>query len=119
MAANFKERGWLGIQLESDDQSGAMTVTKVEPNSPAQAAGFKGGDRLVALNGIEFSEENRELLFQAKQGNKPGKQVTYKVDRNGAVRNLTVTLSTVPDEVLAQWIGSHMLDHAAVEIAQN
>ena len=30
-----------------------------------------------------------------------------------------VTLGEIPDAVLAKWIGSHMLSHATVDIAQN
>ena len=118
MVTKLKDRGWVGLELDSEGME-YMVVKRVVSGSPAEAAGFKIGDQLVALNGIEMTEENGEALHEAKSAMAPGKQVTYEVERNGAARELTVTLATVPDDVLAAVIGRHMLDHAAVEVAQN
>jgi hypothetical protein len=63
---------------------------------------------------------NKEALHAAKKKMKPGNTVTYTVERNGSPRDLTVVLAKVPEDVLAQWVGAHMLEHAKVaEVAQN
>ncbi len=49
----------------------------------------------------------------AKKAMSPGKQVTYTVQRAGADRKITATLAAVPQDVLAQWIGNHMMEHAS------
>jgi hypothetical protein len=47
-----------------------------------------------------------------------GKQVTYTVSRAGRDQQLTATLGTVPREVLAQWVGEHVLDnHSSLAVA--
>jgi S1-C subfamily serine protease len=122
MAAHFRERGWVGIELNIDEATGAMGVTKVEPNSPAEAAGFHTGDVLVALNGVRLDDENKEKVAGAKEKMMIGATVTYTVERKGKPKDLTVTLAQIPESVLAAWIGRHLLEghtEAAVALAQN
>jgi predicted metalloprotease with PDZ domain len=109
MVKAFKKRGWVGLELDS------MTVTKVIPGSPAEAARFKVGDRLVAFNGIEMTDANAKALKEAQKSMRPGKQVTYRVERNGSMRELTVTLAPLREDVMALWIGRHMMEHATVD----
>jgi predicted metalloprotease with PDZ domain len=120
MAASMKNSGWIGIELDKNDD-GAMVIKKVIAGSPAEQAGFKEGDLVLALNGIRFGDEsNMEALKAAKKAMAPGKQVTYTVQRAGMEKKLTATLAPVPQDVLAQWIGNHMLSHATnTAIAQN
>ena len=96
-----------------------MTITRVEPGSPAEAAGLKEGDVLTALNGIRFSEENKEAMKGAQAKMTVGATVTYTVDRAGRNMDLDVTLGSIPDTVMAKWIGRHMLDHASLTVAKN
>lgn len=116
MAEHMKNSPYMGIKLDRDDQGGA-TVSEVTSHGPAQAAGLKVGDRLVTLNGIDFSD--KEALGAEWTGLKAGQQAWIKVERNGAIRKLSVTLAVMPDEVIARQIGAHMLKHATVDIAQD
>jgi len=112
MATKMKDRGWVGIEYEPDD----MKVTKVVGKSPAEAAGFKAGDVMVAVNGIAFGDENSAKL--KKLGWKAGDELTYTVKRGGATKDLKVELGSLPESVLAQWVGSHMVkDHTSVKVA--
>ena len=99
--AELAAHGWLGIKTDKD-AAGAYRVTAVTPNSPAAQAGFRSGDVLLALNGAPFAD--KEAVHKAKKGCAVGKQVTYKIRRDGAEKTLTATLAAVPDEVLAQWM---------------
>src|SRR5262245_28070417 len=49
MAAKMKTSGWVGIELEHNETDGTLTITKVVPGSPAEAAGLQPGDELYAL----------------------------------------------------------------------
>ena len=117
MAAKMKTSGWVGIELEKNDETGILTVTKVVPGSPAEAAGILPGDGLYALNGITINDENEEALKKAKKNWQPGQTVNYTVKRNGQERPISVTLGTMPADVLARFIGQHMLEHASNELA--
>ncbi len=118
MAAHLQKTGWVGIKLD-ETKDGRHQITEVIADSPAVKAGFKAGDILVALDGIKFAEENHDAMMKAKKAHHPGVEVTYTVERYGKNRDLNVKLAKVPQDVLAQWVGGHMLQHADVEIAQN
>ena len=117
MAAHLQKTGWVGIELDHDEETGDLTIKRVIADSPAQASGLKAGDVLVAMNGIEVNDANEAKLKAAKKELAPGKEVVYTVSRNGKSKDIDITLAEVPSDVLAQWIGNHMLEHA--QIAQN
>lgn len=118
MAAKLKTSGWVGVEMEPQESTGLLTVTKVIPGSPAEAAGIRPGDALYALNGITINKENDEALAKARKEWKPGQSVTYTIKRDGADREVALTLAPMPADVLAKWIGTHMMEHAKVEVAQ-
>jgi C-terminal processing protease CtpA/Prc len=116
MAAKYAERGWLGIETEKAGD--AYAVSEVVAGSPAEAAGFRTGDVLVALNGIDFNSGDKNELKKVKSSLHPGTKVKYTVRRAGGETQLVATLGAVPEEVLAQWVGEHMLDqHSHVRVA--
>jgi S1-C subfamily serine protease len=117
MAKNFKNRGWVGIEMDDKGGMDKMVVTKVIEGSPAEKAGFKPGDTLVAVNGVAFSEDNKKALKDIQYSMKPGADFTYTVTRKGSKVDLNVELGTLPDNVMAQWIGGHMMDHAELQVA--
>ncbi|HET6373127.1 MAG TPA: PDZ domain-containing protein [Candidatus Polarisedimenticolia bacterium] len=119
MVSDLRQSGWIGLELDKADEMSALVVKRVVPGSPAESAGFQVGDELVAMNGIKFGDENKEALKAARKALAPGKNVTYTVSRAGAEKKLTATLTTVPNEVLAQWIGNHMLEHTTTAVASN
>jgi C-terminal processing protease CtpA/Prc len=122
MASSIKERGWVGLEIEKTEE-GALTVTRVETGSPAETAGIREGDVLLAMNGIEFSEANQEKLYEAKMSLRVGSEVTYAVEHPGCCHKkaseeaVNVTLVEIPEAVMAKWIGGHMIDHAVIEVA--
>jgi len=117
MATKMKSGGWVGVELEHSEETGALMVLKVVPGSPAEASGIQPGDQLFALNGVEINDKNDEALKKAKKDWKPGQTVNYTIKRDGQQRQITVTLAPMPAEVLAKFIGSHMIEHAATEVA--
>lgn len=108
MAEKLKTRGWVGLELDYAED-GAMVVKEVIADSPAQAAGFQAGDLLAALDGVAYGEENKEALKAAYAKVVPGNTVTYTVRRGGESVDLPVELAKIPETVMAQWIGHHML----------
>ncbi len=116
MAANMKNRGWVGVEME-DAGHGYHKVTRVIGGSPAERAGVKPGDVLVAVEGHDVAEADKTTWQALEAKMKPGNRIAYTVERNGSKKQIDVTLAEMPDEVLAQWVGKHMLAHAAVEVA--
>ena len=117
MVKNMKDRGWVGIEMDDKGGMDKMVITKVIDNSPAENAGFMVGDTLVAVNGVAFSEDNQKQLKDIQYSMKPGADFTYTVARKGSKVDLDVELGQLPETVMAQWIGSHMVDHADLQMA--
>jgi C-terminal processing protease CtpA/Prc len=112
MATKMKDGGWVGVELDREVEGGPWEVLKVVPESPAEASGMKTGDFLVAMYGIEFHKDNQEKLEKARAEWKPGQSVTYTVRRANENIDLTLTLAPMPADILARYIGEHMLQHA-------
>jgi len=47
----------------------------------------------------------------------PGADFTYTVARRGKKVDLNVELGAIPESVMAEWIGNHMMDHADLQMA--
>ncbi|MCL2745363.1 MAG: S41 family peptidase [Planctomycetaceae bacterium] len=70
----------LGIQLKSDSES--LYVVRVIPNSPAQQAGLRGGDRIHFVNGIATKGKDTDTAGDLLQG-KDGTMVKLTVQHYG------------------------------------
>jgi putative serine protease PepD len=86
------ERPYLG--LTSAAGSAGAEVQDVAPNSPAQRAGLRPGDVIVAVDGDAVSEPGD--VANALEGNEPGDSVVVEVERGGDREELDVTLGTRP-----------------------
>ena len=111
MVEQFKGRGWIGIEM--DKEAGRQVITKVVHDSPAERAGLEAGDAIVAFNGIALAEGEKVVYAEMKKSLVPGREVTLSIDRDSAMLDVQVTLSEVPKELLAQWVGKHVLDQHA------
>ncbi len=118
MANQLKNSGWVGVEMDTREEGGYV-LTKVVPDSPAEAAGLRADDVLLAINGIELNEENHGVLKAARAEWKPGTSVTWSMSRGSTDRQVAITLGRMPADVLAKYIGKHMLEHATVEVASN
>ncbi len=98
-------RGFLGVSLQPVDKDIAeafhlnkqegVLVSEVLKDSPADKAGVKQGDVIVECNGAPIkslgSFRNEVSLIV------PGKKVTLKVNRNGQIITVPVTLGTASE----------------------
>jgi predicted metalloprotease with PDZ domain len=117
MAQKLKNKGWIGVEL--NDESGQLVIAKVVAESPAEEAGLEEGDVLFAVAGVEYKEENKEKVSEIRKDMTPGKSFTFTILKNGKKeKDVEIVLGTLPDDVLAQWVGSHMIDHASAEQAE-
>jgi predicted metalloprotease with PDZ domain len=117
MASNLKNSGWIGVELDINEETGARVVKKVVPGSPAETAGIQPGDILVSMNGTKLAKGNEDAIMQAKKDMKPGQTVTYVISSNGLDKKVALTLAPMPADVMAAYIGQHMLEHANMPVA--
>ena len=119
MKEQFSERGWVGINMEASEEAGGVVLTWVSPNSPAEEAGLKKGDLLTSLNGVPYDEANEEKLKQEYKAFRPGRMATFGIERDGKGQDITVTLEPMPEEILAKWIGEHVLHYHGEEYSEH
>jgi len=82
----------LGIRVEKakDDEEAGVTVKDVMADSPAAAAGFQKGDRLLTLDGHWTDSVTDCYIASGQLG--PGNPVDAQVLRGGKKMHLKVTV---------------------------
>lgn len=82
------------VQLTDD---GAIEVARVYEDSPAEAAGVRMGDRIVAVDGVEVSGESAQTLNEAidRIQGEDGTTVVLSVQRDGEILDLEVMRAEV------------------------
>jgi putative serine protease PepD len=89
------QTGYLGVTMApaTGGQDGAL-VQEITPGSPAERAGLRVGDLVVAIDGkavVSYSELGARI-----RAHKPGDKVTLKVVRGGNETTVTATLAQRP-----------------------
>ena len=97
-------RGWIGVGVQDINKELAdsfklptakgVLITQIERGSPADKAGIKLGDVLVAVNGKQVGDTVTMLNLVAAL--RPGDQARVRVARNQEETDLTVTVGRRP-----------------------
>ncbi|SRR5579872_1390156 len=92
-------RGSIGIEFAAQENpaiervygvNGGVTIANVIPGTPADEAGLKVGDTIVAIDGQGV--KNGDELVADIAGRKPGSKVKIEFVRNGKKQDATVTV---------------------------
>jgi regulator of sigma E protease len=93
-----------GIFMFSGQVTGVKNeVRAVEPGTLAAESGVKSGDKLVSVDGKEFS--SWKGFKNAIAGKKPGDEVTVGLQRNGETKEISGALSANPDQPKQALVG--------------
>jgi C-terminal processing protease CtpA/Prc len=84
------EPAGLGVML--DTSAGDIQVREVAGNSPAERAGLRRGDQIVAINGQRV--DSPQQLTQLVRQQQPGSEVDIRIRRDGQQRTLTAELES-------------------------
>lgn len=86
----------IGVQLERSSGTAGARVGEVSPGGPAQRAGIRSGDVIVAVNGTDVrGKDCARRVIELLRGVRPGEKVHLSVVRGAGTRDFTVT--TRPD----------------------
>jgi len=99
-------RGWLGVYIQRltpeaaenlglGDRRGAL-VSDVTSGGPAEKAGIRSGDVIMAFNGKEIKDEHELPPIVASTA--PGKKVEVRLVREGKEVTLTVVIAEMEGE---------------------
>lgn len=105
--------GGLGIRI--DEKDGWITVVQTLPNTPADRAGLRPGDRLIEADGVSMAGWSGDDAVRVLRGPK-GSPVALKVSRDGVPEPFPVRI--VRDEIHVEYVTAFMLDDKVGYILQ-
>lgn len=115
MAAKMSKKGYMGLEFDKGTD-GQYMVKKVMDGTPAASAGFRPGDVILVVNGAKWSDEDAMKKLDWSVGS----QMAVKVLRGSEKKTMNITLARMPDDVIARYVGAHMIDsHVAVATASD
>jgi S1-C subfamily serine protease len=79
-------RAWLGVNCDEDD--GEVRVARVNPDSPAEAAGLRRGDRILRIDGVAV--KGLAQLWHQLWSGAPERAVALEIRRDGESRSVVV-----------------------------
>jgi carboxyl-terminal processing protease len=99
--------GGLGIRI--DEKDGWITVVQTLPNTPAERAGLRPGDKLVEADGVSMAGWTGDDAVRVLRGPK-GAPVDIKIVRAGVPEPIPMRI--VRDEIHVDYVTAFMLnDH--------
>jgi putative serine protease PepD len=93
IAGKTVKHSYVGVELNSASSGGAQ-ISLVQPNSPASQAGLQQGDLITAINGKSIA--STAAFITAVAADQPGQTITLTVARNGATKQIQLTLGDRP-----------------------
>jgi serine protease Do len=119
-------RGWFGIQIQDVSESDAKDlelatagalIMRVEENSPAQKAGLKRYDLIVAINGKAI-QAAADLQMEIANSN-PGDEITVTIYRNRDKQSVKVKVSEAPDSIREQAVAESKSLNLGMDLIKN
>jgi carboxyl-terminal processing protease len=86
----------IGI-IVSDEDDGAITVIRLVKDSPAEKAGIKVGDKIVAVNGVSVAKEGYQKTLALIKGD-VDTEVSITVKRGDELPSFTVKRALITEQ---------------------
>lgn len=100
-----------GIGAKVEEKDGVLTIVAPMPDSPAEKAGLKPGDQILAVNGEKIVGLPYEEMVDRVRGPK-GTMALLKIRRNGTEFDVSVTRDTIKiNEIEISWQGRVAVVH--------
>lgn len=101
----------IGVYLQQDPKTQQITITATVPGAPAEKAGFKSGDIIVAVNGTNVVGKNLDEVRTLIEG-KLGTSVAITVKRPST--NQTLTISVIRSQFKVPGVIMHYIAEAQI-----
>ena len=97
-ADRASDRGWIGVSFDlTADREGrgaVFRIVDVSPGSPAEAAGLRRGDHVLAVNDLDRADELATLTERLRL--RVGDPVVIEIERQGRRHRLRLEAAAVP-----------------------
>lgn len=99
-------RRYFGATVQ--DRNPGLIVNSVHPNSPAERAGLRPADQLIAMNGKSLVKASGRELKQLIADARPTGRIWMIVSRRGAYMKLETRLEPYSKEQVAKMVAAHL-----------
>ena len=99
-------RRYLGIDIV--ELKPGLVIKAVKPESPADRADFKEGDRIVAVNGKSMEKATAKVFKEALAEARQTGRLWIIVLRRGAYKKIEARLEPYPEEYIDKVISGHI-----------
>jgi len=103
----------IGIYIQQDPNTKQVSITATVPGSPADKAGFKSGDVIVAVNGTDVVGKDINTIHNLIEG-KIGTSVAITVQRPPTNQKITINVTRanfkVPGVIMHYIATAHIAD---------
>lgn len=89
---NTLGNNYAGVGMQIENQNGLVTVVKVFPGTPGEAAGILAGDRILRVDSVDVQGMALDLVSNRLTG-RPGTKVEVTLGRQGVPEPLQVTVT--------------------------
>lgn len=80
----------VGIYMIADEKTDSIIVYYPIPESPAEKAGLKAGDKIISVDGVEYTYEDFDTIADKIKGEE-GTKVTLVIERDGKQKTFEIT----------------------------
>jgi len=109
-------RPYLGVLVS--DETGGLVVKSVVPDSPAEHADMKPGDRLIAVNGHRTVEARTKDFKEILAGvGKTHRHLWMLVQRHGALKKIDVMMEPYSKAQIERIVAQHLAEAHSIASA--
>ncbi len=96
---SFEGRSIIGMQIATERDTDGVRVVQVSPGGPADEAGLRPGDLIVAVNGVQAKgEEAKRNAVGVMHEAHPDAKLNVRVMRDGKPKDLVVVARAVTNQ---------------------
>ena len=99
----------IGIYMIADEESGRVVVYYPIPETPAEKAGIKPGDKIIKVDGVEYTDKDLSNISKYIKG-EAGTKVNLTIERDGKelsfdIERAKINTNPITTEILEENIG--------------
>ena len=96
----------IGIYMIGDEETDSIIIYYPIPESPAERAGLKSGDKIISVDGVNYTYEDFDTIADQIKG-EAGTKVTLVIERDGE----QLTFEITREQINTNPITTEMLDN--------
>ncbi|HEX7705030.1 MAG TPA: PDZ domain-containing protein [Thermoanaerobaculia bacterium] len=104
----LRGRRFLGVTVE--ERAPGLMIKAVVANSPAERAGLRAGDRLIAINGKSLTQASTRDFKQTVAEARDTGRLWMIISRGGVYAKVETRLEPYTKEQIARIVAAHLLE---------